>query len=787
MRQYLTRFVATACIHGLYIAFTERLFLFPSEIITFSIMMPPILGLVWGLPAALGVSAAAVIAVPYFHPDMTVQNSVCLAIYLFLASYLPYFLWHKWQDKSRSAIFTTKTLGRLIAIFFCTFIVTTLFRVLTVTDIDLDSVAGLFDSEKNNAIFVFAFVCFVNDFFTALFFDLVIFFMLVVTGFKFHRAENFFISEEEELTTEEKTVFYVLAACYLVLPMAWIFWDVYQIYGMNRLETWIKFTTECITLMDVYIVFMIYMLLKYRRSIMLEIVFLVALTVFLSAAVLGFGSSITMFQMAEQHADDSLNAMSVICRERLDRTFFCVRQAVNGMARQAVGSIESYQRFVEDPIYRRDYLLRISDDLDAIAMDTDGCISYYFRLEPAIDGYKGGFSKTRASAHWEGALSPFLRRDPMDLSPSANDSFDRSWYYTPLKSKHATWIEPYIDPGAKSYVISYVAPIFVDGKFIGVIGMDIDFNFIIQELRRMSIYDYGYVYIMNRNNTILYHKDQEQGTQFKPNPEFQEIERYLTNGMWLGIATPLSKVHDNRNNILMHLIAAILIVAIFVSFGSIVLVSRTISPLSGMTEAAKRIASGDLNVTISYESGNELGLLVQSIREMANKLEFYIYRDKLTGVRNSAAYIGKSADLNRQAESIPDKLSYAVVLFDVNFLKKINDNLGHQAGDQLIRSASKVMTEVFLNSKIYRIGGDEFVAVLEGEDYENREKLIQLFDEKIAEETFEFGGEAIHISVARGMAIYEQGMQFTEVSKKADVEMYKHKKAIKAKFGEDVR
>ena len=479
--------------------------------------------------------------------------------------------------------------------------------------------------------------------------------------------------------------------------------------------------------------------------------------------------------------------MSVICRERLYRTFFCVRQAVNGMKLQAVNSIESYEQLANDVDYRENYLAQMKNNFRFIAVGIDGSISYYLRLKPEIAGTKGGFSMQREEARWEGALSPFVEREPIDLAPyDPDDAQNVGWYYIPMESKSATWIEPYVDAVTHFYVISYVAPLFLDDEFIGVVGMDIDFNFIVQELRRMSIYDYGYVYIMDRNNKVLYHRDQPQGEQFQPNPEFQEIDVYLMNGMWLGIATPLSKVYDDRNRILMHLIAAIIIVAMVISVGSIALASKAIKPLAGMTEAAKRIASGDLNVKISYESGNELGILVRSIREMAAKLEVYVYRDKLTGLRNAAAYIAKSSELDEQIKTNP-ALNFGVVIFDANFLKKINDNYGHDAGNELIRHAAQVICKVFENSPVYRIGGDEFAAILESSDYENRQELLQLFDKKIAEENFQMAGDIINVSVARGLGIYERGMNFADVAKKADVAMYNHKSAIKSKFGEEVR
>lgn len=795
MKQRIFRFLISAVVYSLVGIGAGHILVLPPQIISTAVFLPPVFGLMWGPVGAAGMCAGGFVTMFVlngFHVSSAdIPHFVAVIFWIFLAAYIPYFLWYRWKfnPKRHAFTLTTDTLKKFIAILAVTFAVISVFRALTATAAELNMVTGLFGAAKRHASFVYMCVIFVNDFLISTFFDVTLLFTLISMEISFHNpnGNSDKLAHEERLTEEENNAIMIGSLCYLAFPIIAAYMDVYQIYGMDNLETWITFVAECIGTMTAYVVLITYLLLRYRRSIMMEMVFFVAMTVFLSAAVLGSGSSIAMSRLVQSHVDDSLRAMTVICRERLDRTFFCMRQAVNGMAREALSSLESYDRLANDAAYRKTYLDEMIRDFSSISFGIDGSVSFYYRLIPEIEGTKGGFSMQREDARWEGSLSPFVRREPVDLAPySPNDNFNVGWYYIPMKCRNNTWIEPYIDPVTKFYVISYVAPLFVDGKFIGVIGMDVDFNFIIHELRRMSIYDYGYVYLMNRNNVVLYHRDLPQGAIFQPNPEYKEIEHYLTNGMWLGIAMPLSKVHNMRNHILIHLLAAIFIVAMLVSIVSIVLVSRAIRPLAGMTEAAKRIASGDLNVKISYESGNELGLLVRSIREMATKLEIYVYRDKLTGLRNAAAYISKGKELDSQAKLIPD-FAYGVILFDVNFLKKVNDNYGHQAGNQLLRHASRVICRVFEHSPVYRVGGDEFVAILEGEDYDNREELLKKFDEKIAEESFSAAGEIIYVSVARGLAIYENGKDFATVAKVADVAMYNHKSAIKAKYDEEVR
>ncbi len=800
MTQKIYRFCLSAFFYWLVASFANQIFSIPDKVITVATFIPPMLGFMWGFPAAIGVYVGGLLALPDLQNMLSAEREIhSWALYfahgfwIFVAAYLPYFLWQKLLVSSDRYSFSlnVSTLRKFLIIMLTTFAVTSIFRAVTLTATELSALSGWIGSSKTGSISTAIIACFMNDFFIAIFFDLAWFFFLISQEYSFHnspqKTNEPHPKQKDNASKDTVKAWKIALGFYGLFPISCVYITQYQIYGMNHIETWLHFIGECLTLIDIYLVIMLYLLLRYRRSIMLEVVFLVTQTVFFTATVLGGGNSLSIGEIVNDHSDESLREMSIICRERLYRTFYLVRQAVNGMQLQAVNSIESYERLAEDADYRKNYLNDMKRNFSFTAIRIDGSISYYLRFIPEIEGTKGGFSMQRGEARWEGALSPFFEREPIDLAPyNPDDVQNVGWFYIPMRSNSATWIEPYVDAVTKFYVISFVAPMFIEGKFVGVVGMDIDFNFIIQELRRMSIYDYGYVYLIDRNNIVLYHRDQRQGSIFKPNPEFKEITVYLTNGMWLGIAMPLSEMYDARNKILMHVIAAVIFVALLISVISISFASRAIKPLAGMTEAAKRIASGDLNVKISYESGNELGILVRSIREMATKLEVYVYRDKLTGLRNAAAYISKANELDAQNKIVSD-LSYGVIIFDANFLKKVNDNYGHEAGNELLCHAADVIRKVFANSLVYRIGGDEFAAILEKQDYDNREELLRLFDEKVAEERFTVAGDTLTVSVARGLGIYERGMEFSAVAKKADVAMYNHKLAIKSKLGEEVR
>lgn len=152
------------------------------------------------------------------------------------------------------------------------------------------------------------------------------------------------------------------------------------------------------------------------------------------------------------------------------------------------------------------------------------------------------------------------------------------------------------------------------------------------------------------------------------------------------------------------------------------------------------------------------------------------YRDGLTGVKNKLAYLEALADLETALES-GELTEYGVVVFDVNGLKTINDTLGHEAGDEAIKSGCSIICHQFDHSPVFRIGGDEFVAILKGSDYANREALIAYFREKINEN--QKNGDVV---VASGLAVYDASTDnsYNDVFKRADEFMYEQKRVLKS-------
>lgn len=165
----------------------------------------------------------------------------------------------------------------------------------------------------------------------------------------------------------------------------------------------------------------------------------------------------------------------------------------------------------------------------------------------------------------------------------------------------------------------------------------------------------------------------------------------------------------------------------------------------------------------------------KSQREELETAKHKAYTDSLTGVKSKHAYLEAEMHYDERI-ACDDVNAFGVIVFDINGLKKINDTLGHEAGDEYIREGSSLICHTFVHSPVFRIGGDEFVVILEGSDYNSRNGLLGDFD------------KAVHDNIKRGKVVISSGMdeyrkgvddQLQAVFERADRKMYEHKKYLK--------
>lgn len=200
--------------------------------------------------------------------------------------------------------------------------------------------------------------------------------------------------------------------------------------------------------------------------------------------------------------------------------------------------------------------------------------------------------------------------------------------------------------------------------------------------------------------------------------------------------------------------------------------------------AIHRSLTGSI-ITVLVLFGTSLGVLLNNYRIMSRRakesesqlafISNIANTDPLTGVKSKHAYAEKEQMLNKnimEGKAEP----FALVVCDVNGLKFVNDTYGHKAGDELIKSASEIICDMFIHSPVYRTGGDEFVVYLSGRDFENRHYLIQSLHELSVAHI-----DSGKVVISAGFSDFEEGKdkEIHSVFERADRFMYQEKQSLK--------
>ena len=163
-----------------------------------------------------------------------------------------------------------------------------------------------------------------------------------------------------------------------------------------------------------------------------------------------------------------------------------------------------------------------------------------------------------------------------------------------------------------------------------------------------------------------------------------------------------------------------------------------------------------------------------AMHELANK-------DALTGIRNRNAYEEEVKKLQWEIDS--KEASFALAVIDLNFLKRVNDTFGHDKGNISISNLCYIVCHIFEHSPVFRIGGDEFVVILKGEDLRKVDTLTEKFAQKLRSLQDDTSLEPWEkVSAAIGISHFDpsQDISVTQVFKRADEKMYEDKKRMKA-------
>ena len=433
---------------------------------------------------------------------------------------------------------------------------------------------------------------------------------------------------------------------------------------------------------------------------------------------------------------------------------------------------------------------------------THGVLTYYFRIDPQVSQTAKGFWYV----YQDGV--GFREHEVTDISQyDTNDTSALVWFTVPKATGKGLWLPPYFTENLDVRVISYNVPVYWEGRFIGVIGIEIDYGTLVREAEKIKIFESGYAFILDDESNVIYHphigsakldleKDAlDNGSTYSDTRQIrytydgitkQAVWMKLSNGMRLYVAAPLSEINSRWFGMIWKILIASLVILVIVCFVMMNFASHLTKPLRDLTEAAIKADHGDYGFTLEYNKDDEVGVLMNTFKELAAHTQDNLttarkmaVNDSLTGVKNKHAYVVYEEKINAEIEK-GEQEPFAVVVCDVNNLKTVNDLYGHKEGDACIRKASATITATFPHSPVFRTGGDEFVVLLSGEDYAQRTALM----EKINTLPEDRSKIKIGETIAAGMVEYNKDHHpsLLSVFEEADKAMYERKQYIKETY-----
>ncbi len=165
----------------------------------------------------------------------------------------------------------------------------------------------------------------------------------------------------------------------------------------------------------------------------------------------------------------------------------------------------------------------------------------------------------------------------------------------------------------------------------------------------------------------------------------------------------------------------------------------------------------------------------------SERLRYSASHDVLTGLANRSAFLDKLQGLLNERKS---RLNTALLFLDLDGFKAINDNLGHDCGDELLRKVAERLTHVVTSDDMCaRLGGDEFTIIFTGgnslsEICDKAERIVRDFNE-----TFQVYGNDLHLSTSIGIVMGEEDtVSSDEFLKKADTALYKAKSSGRSRW-----
>lgn len=450
------------------------------------------------------------------------------------------------------------------------------------------------------------------------------------------------------------------------------------------------------------------------------------------------------------------------------------------------------------------HMERVGKYFDELVYRTNGVLTYYYRIDPEVSDTVKGFWYTNLDG------DGFVEHQVTDITLyDTQDTSKLVWFTVPKYEGKPIWLPPYITDNLNARVISYNVPIYWRGRFVGVVGIEIDYTTMAEQVESIRLYGNGYAFLNNSEGELFFHPridvakltDATRPTVPDGLLDSSSFLRYtyegvekravwlpLSNGMRLNVTVPISETEGDWQRLVRQIVLISGVVLLTMSAFTMLYTRRITKPLERLTEAAEQVNQGNFDFTLQYRGDDEVGRLTSTFKRLAdhmkehiNDLNKRVYVDALTSVKNKGAFSTAVDSLQKQVDEEGAQTAFAIGVFDCDDLKSVNDQYGHDKGDIYLKTACQLICRIFDHSPVFRIGGDEFAVILRNQDYENREQLVTQFERERERINADSENRWKQIHIAMGIAVFDADIDsyVIDTVRRADKVMYADKQARK--------
>lgn len=295
---------------------------------------------------------------------------------------------------------------------------------------------------------------------------------------------------------------------------------------------------------------------------------------------------------------------------------------------------------INQSIYMQIYKAEAARLVEKITKNNEDILGAYIYFNPKVvagvhDVY---FTKDNAGN---------LKRQP-ELAESAYDpnSSTMNWFYRPYEEKKAIWTDPFQSNITDDRLVSHTKAIIIDGKFIGIVGVDLKFDEVKNIIEAINPYQSGFAYLMNQDTNFLVHpvyqaresladiglskeaaimQVNRQGVFTVESRGIKMFNGYakLSNNWIMGVTAPeeevMAGVFETRNYLIIIALIAVLLAVLIMYF----VINRIAKPITDVAEITQKIAEGDLTVRLpdkQLQRKDEVGILTNAVALMTSNL-----------------------------------------------------------------------------------------------------------------------------------------------------------------------